>query len=444
MVQILGPQQLDQLSATDPNGYYSYLNNLPLSNGDWSNYLSNNGLAADTQQTQELVNRAKQHLNTPLVGDDSAMGTFSDLYAHQGDPTWSFSGNAGEPAFKQMSPQELGHNTSWFGENIAPWIFTALGGALSGGLGSALLGPAAAAGSALSGGLGLAGGSTIGAGLGGLGFSGVNAALHGQDFGPLDALQSFGTSAGGSLAGQYFPETLNSLNPFSGSSSNVASGDVGAAFGNLYPGSANVAPSGAFQGGSVPLMGSAQNAGSNDNFFSSLFGGDSTASNVSGASGANISGTQTPSLFDQAGSFLSKPSNLLGLGVAGAGIVGAATAGGESSPSSDLGQSFSQFTPQQQPGLAAPNSLANYTSSALSPDQTLSGIATKGVYGGGNGPEEQKYFLNLVNNRLVDPQGNVGDMNQLNPIENSYLSQLGLGGYGNSTDLLKGISNYHY
>lgn len=78
---------------------------------------------------------------------------------------------------------------------------------------------------------------------------------------------------------------------------------------------------------------------------------------------------------------------------------------------------------------------------SLTPEQVSTNIATGGVYGGGQGPDEQDYFLNMVNRRLVDDAGNVdSDLSEINPIENSYLSQLGLGGYGNAQDLLEALS----
>lgn len=98
------------------------------------------------------------------------------------------------------------------------------------------------------------------------------------------------------------------------------------------------------------------------------------------------------------------------------------------------------FTPSRTDAGAAPGSFSQFAGQPQ--DQMTSNIANKGVYGGGNSPDESKYFLNLVNNQLVDPNGHVNDMSSLSPIESSYLSKLGLGGYGNSTDLLKGISNY--
>lgn len=163
-----------------------------------------------------------------------------------------------------------------------------------------------------------------------------------------------------------------------------------------------------------------------------------TPANVLGSGFATATGSTMGSTVGNAlgsasiGSFLG--------GAAGSNIgnqLGSNLGGGAVQPSTDPATPWS---PSRAPSLGLPQSLSQFGN--LDQDQQLSNIANKGVYGGGNGPEESKYFLNLVNNRLVDPGGHVGGMDQLNPIENSYLAQLGLGGYGNSNDLLKGIQNY--
>lgn len=98
------------------------------------------------------------------------------------------------------------------------------------------------------------------------------------------------------------------------------------------------------------------------------------------------------------------------------------------------------FSPKNNPQLQLPGSLSGLAS--LTPDQQASNLATQGVYGGGNGPQEQQYFTGLINNQLVDPSGKVGDLGSLSPIDNSYLSQLGFNGYSNSKDLLGAINSW--
>ena len=99
------------------------------------------------------------------------------------------------------------------------------------------------------------------------------------------------------------------------------------------------------------------------------------------------------------------------------------------------------FSPSRQDQKDTPNSISGL--GTLSPEQESTNLATQGVYGGGQGGQENDYFLNLINRRLVDDSGNVGSMDTLKPIEMSYLQKLGLGGYGNSNSLLEAISQYH-
>lgn len=112
------------------------------------------------------------------------------------------------------------------------------------------------------------------------------------------------------------------------------------------------------------------------------------------------------------------------------------------SPSNNTNSSMlaAPFHPTQQGAQDLPASL--HALGGLTSDQQASNVATQGVYGGGNGPQENSYFLNLMNRQLVDSSGKVGDMSGVSPIENSYLQKLGLGGAKNSTGLLQAISNW--
>lgn len=99
------------------------------------------------------------------------------------------------------------------------------------------------------------------------------------------------------------------------------------------------------------------------------------------------------------------------------------------------------FQPKQEAEQDAPSSLSAF--GALSPDQESTNLATQGVYGGGLGPQEQSYFVNMINRRLVDESGRAdANLDEVKPIENSYLSQLGLGGYSNSKDLLEAMKKW--
>lgn len=98
------------------------------------------------------------------------------------------------------------------------------------------------------------------------------------------------------------------------------------------------------------------------------------------------------------------------------------------------------FSPTRQGEAQLPSSLQAF--GGLNGEQQSSNIANQGVYGSGNGPEEQSYFNNLINRRLVDDSGKTSDLSTLKPIENSYLQKLGLGGYSNSKDLLEAMSKW--
>lgn len=99
------------------------------------------------------------------------------------------------------------------------------------------------------------------------------------------------------------------------------------------------------------------------------------------------------------------------------------------------------FNPSRQAQISLPGSISGL--SGLDEGQQSSNLANQGVYGGGNGPQEQSYFTNLINRKLVDDSGRVDeDFSDINPIESSYLSQLGLGGNSNPRSLLEALSKW--
>lgn len=132
------------------------------------------------------------------------------------------------------------------------------------------------------------------------------------------------------------------------------------------------------------------------------------------------------------GGVANSAGSALGSSLFGSGKSGSSAPSGTPAPA--------PFTPKQQGSMSLPPSLSQFGS--LDPSQQTSNIATQGVYGGGAGPEESKYFLNLINRRLVDPSGKVGDLSSVSPVEGGFLNQLGLGGYSNSKQLLKNIKGY--
>lgn len=154
------------------------------------------------------------------------------------------------------------------------------------------------------------------------------------------------------------------------------------------------------------------------------------------AMAGNVFGGDTVGAVAPFGSFA---GNLLGSSTVGQ-TLGSAVGANLSDSSTGYQPNPQGFSPSRQPQMGIPQSLSQLSS--LDPFQQATNIASKGVYGGGNGPQENQYFLNLINRQLVDSSGNVGKSSSVNPIENSYLSQLGLGGYGSPTDLLKGINSY--
>jgi hypothetical protein len=97
------------------------------------------------------------------------------------------------------------------------------------------------------------------------------------------------------------------------------------------------------------------------------------------------------------------------------------------------------YSPSRDAQMEMPSSLSSFGS--LAPEQQTSNVATQAVYGGGVGPQEEDWFTNQINRKLIDDSGNVDqDFSDISPIENSFLSQMGLGGYGDARSLLEAIS----
>lgn len=231
--------------------------------------------------------------------------------------------------------------------------------------------------------LGSAGGGAIGAGIG----SGLATGV--ETGSPIAGLTSGITSGVGSYAGgKLLGPALEGLG-----------GNVNPASGGTNPG---------FMG--TPLAKSLGDAGLGST--QDVFGGSTPGSLVGSSIGSSVSkgmaDSLSPGIFDA-----------------------------PQQPSS----SVAGFSPSRQSSMNLPTSLSSYQN--LDPMQQATNIASKGVYGGGQGPDEKNYFLNLINRQLVGDNGQVaGDTSSINPVENTFLSQLGLGGYKNPNDLLKGISQY--
>lgn len=167
-------------------------------------------------------------------------------------------------------------------------------------------------------------------------------------------------------------------------------------------------------------------------FGSSLGTVGGATGNALGSSAANALGAAAPSI---AGSSLGGA-----IGSLAGGNIGSSLGNSLTMPKMKTAAT-NPWAPTQQAQSNLPTSLSG-TLSGLSPLQQTTNLASRGVYGGGNGPQEQQYFLNQENRRLVDESGNVSPMSSLSPVEMSYLQKLGLGGYGNSNDLLKAMNSW--
>lgn len=100
-------------------------------------------------------------------------------------------------------------------------------------------------------------------------------------------------------------------------------------------------------------------------------------------------------------------------------------------PAPDLGPVAQEFKPTRPEEVSAPASLMSrdvggQVFGALDPTQQRSFLATEGTFGGGLGDEEQQYYLNQLQRNLISEGGQLGDINQLLPIERTYLSKRGL------------------
>lgn len=198
--------------------------------------------------------------------------------------------------------------------------------------------------------------------------------------------------------------------------------------------------------GGASFAGNAIGSSIGNSLFPNTIGSEIGSANNSFLS--QIPGVSTTAIGDLGGSGLNTAANSLlntSIGSAVGGLAGQNFASNlvskQKQPSVDNNSlQPTPFTPTRAPQLQLPGSLSGLQ--GQDNFQQTSNLATQGVYGGGLGPQEQSYFTNLVNNQLVDPSGKVGNVSSLSPIENSYLSQLGFGGYSNSKDLLGAISKW--
>ena len=174
------------------------------------------------------------------------------------------------------------------------------------------------------------------------------------------------------------------------------------------------------------------------------YAGNALGSQIGSAIGASDIG----SALGKAGSIGSSAANALpsaitnsSIGSALGNIAGNAMTAGRSAPiGMEVGNGVTPYHPKQESAQNTPPTLTGLA--GLTDEQQSTNLATQGVYGGGNGPSEQGYFENLINRRLVDSGGKTQDMSVLKPIEQSYLSKLGLGGYTDASSLLEALSKW--
>lgn len=239
----------------------------------------------------------------------------------------------------------------------------------------------------------------------------------------LGLLPSLGTAAGGAIGagiGSGLSKGIETGNPIAGLTSAVATG------GGSYLGSQLLGPSLSGIGAGTNATSGAATQG---------FMGTPVATSLSdqGLSGAgSVFGSQTP------GSLV---GGAVGSTVGQAGAQSALPGLFQSPTSTPAGPS--PFMPTEAAQAALPASLSSYQN--LDPLQQATNIASKGVYGGGEGADETNYFNNLINRQLYGSNGQLAtDTSSINPVENSFINQIGLGGYSSPTDLLQKISNYSY
>lgn len=190
-----------------------------------------------------------------------------------------------------------------------------------------------------------------------------------------------------------------------------------------------------------------------------LRGGASFAGNAIGSSiGGSLGNGSTigSTLFDNLpGNALSNtilnsiPGSIANTGVGNAigGAIGSNIAtglasnsfGGADSQPNSANTGIKAFSPQQEDEQNTPASISGLGS--LTDQQKSTNLATQGVHGGGLGNDEQSYFLNLINRRLVDQSGHTTNDN-LQPIEQSELQRLGLGNGNDPTSILQAISQW--
>ena len=175
----------------------------------------------------------------------------------------------------------------------------------------------------------------------------------------------------------------------------------------------------------------------------SSFLGNSIGTNLGLSQGGTLSGLvgdYAPSL----GSTLANTSTGTALGSIAGGTLGNNLTTPPPAPPTPWSAGYEGNEPLPA-GLSGGNNNPNL--SGLAPNQQASYIASQGLFGGGNGTDEQNFFSHLINNQLVPPGGNSQQGNPISslaPVEDTYLQKLGFNtaNYGNPTSLLQALSQW--
>lgn len=140
---------------------------------------------------------------------------------------------------------------------------------------------------------------------------------------------------------------------------------------------------------------------------------------------------------------IAKPilGGVLGSAAGPLGILGNSLLGGgqkEEQVSAPAGPQNAAISRPNEASL--PSTLSSF--SELDPFQRGTGLATQGAFGGGLGKDEENYFMNLLQRRLIDDRGNYADMGMVNPVEKTYLEgNMGLKFDGSTRSLLQALAN---
>ena len=197
------------------------------------------------------------------------------------------------------------------------------------------------------------------------------------------------------------------------------------------------------------------------------YGGGGTVSGRTGGSGLGgaLSGAVRGAAY---GSMLGAPGAIVG-GLAGALLgggglsMGSGSRSGSMAPRGDAGRSGDKTimptvppaAPIANPVPSLATALQRYTrpdeakapgwmrfDPVMSPLQRRSYIATQGISGEQGlyrSKEAKDYYSNLLARTLIGPTGELGDYNQLLPIEMQYLQALGIPGWNDTKGLLGGL-----